>query len=247
MSNQLYKLFCYDEATAVYAWDSTPPTVCPHNSNHSIDPLSVQNSTKYNDTFKAEEQSDGYFETTTVTMIVPAGTPGTVSEHDVTWPMDILLWNTRITPTTPMIDDVITVMAAPETTIGVLTVAASISDTVLNVNSTVIDNAYRGFLLTIDDTVNKDVVGRITNIDTGGSTITVETPLSFAYAPGTPVKISVYMVKDVFINDISSIDIGQKGFRGKVLAANQILRVYYTNNSGTEKTIRWRPEYYNVG
>ena len=54
--------------------------------------------------------------------------------------MDILLWKTILTPTPDMIGDTISVLAVPETTVGVLTVGASIGDTVLNVNSTVTDN-----------------------------------------------------------------------------------------------------------
>ena len=247
MANQLYKLFCYDENSIVYSWGSVAPTVCPNNSNHSVDPNSVQTSIKYDDSIKAEETSDGYFETSTVTMVIPAGTPGTVTEHDVSWPMDILLWNTRINPTTPMIDDEMTVVAAPETTIGVLGATGATGATVLTVDSNVIANSYRGFLTTLDDGVNKDVVGRTTNIDSVNSQITVETPLSYEFAPGTPVKISVYILKDIYIGNTNEIVIGLKGFKGKMVTAGTILRVYYTNNSGTEKTIRWRPEYYNLG
>ena len=247
-----YTVFCIEENAYVttYGTSTDPvPSLCPNNhADRSINPSLTSIDEIISDSIvTATENTDGYFETTTVKMLIPAGPPGTITEHDVTWPMNIIVWNTRITPTTPMIDDIITVMASPETIVGVLTVPASISDTVLNVNSTVTDNVQRGFVITLDDTVNKDVVGRVTAIDKINGTITVQTPLSYAFSPGTPVKISIYMLKDIYITDTNIIEIGQKGFRGKQLDANVPLRVYYTNNSGTEKTIYWRPEYYNVG
>lgn len=246
-SLNLYRVYCTVEEIYINTWDIVEPTTCPNNNTHAIssnidiiDEVSTSNIT-------VNEDTDGYFETTTVSMLIPSGLPGSVTEHDVSWPMNILVWNTHITPTTPMIDDSMSVIASPETIIGVLTVGTNIGDTVLNVNSTVIDNAYGGFLVTLDDGVNKDVVNRISGIDSINSQITVETPLSYAYSPGTPFKISIYLLKDIFIANTNEINIGQKGFRGKQLDANVPLRVYYTNNSGTEKTIKWRPEYYNLG
>ena len=240
-----YELFCKTEEKVVYEWKDDPPTVCPHNSVHEIITNSIKESTN---SFTAEENSEGYFETTHIPMDIPSGTPGDITEHDVSWDMDILLWMTYLTPTSDMIGDEISVLAAPETTVGVLTAPAGIGDTVLNVNSTVTDNVWRGFIITLDDGVNKDVLGRCTAVDAGAGTITVKTPTSFAFAAGTtPVKMSIYVIKDIYVMDTETIPIGGKGFRGKNLPAGTILRVYYTNNSGTAKLYRWRIEYYNIG
>ncbi|GAH07313.1 unnamed protein product, partial [marine sediment metagenome] len=153
------------------------------------------------------------FETTHVNMAIPFGTPGAVTEHDVSWPMDILMWRTLLTPLSDMIGDQISVLAAPETTVGIVTSLVSIGDTVINVNSTVTDNTIRGFLITLDDGVNKDVLGRCTNVDGGAGTITVTTPTTYSFAAmTTPVKISVYLLKDIDITDTKVIDIGSKGF-----------------------------------
>lgn len=241
-----YRLYC-DTEGYVYTWDTVEPTVCPNDSGHSISgPITIVETISVNK-FTAVENSDGYFETSHVKMDIPSNLPETVTEHDVSWPMDILLWKTILTPTSDMIGDEINVVASPETTVGVVGAPVGIGDTVITVNSTVLENTMRGFLITLDDTVNKDVLGRCTNIDLNNSTITVETPTSYAYSPGTPVKISVYIIKDLYISDTNNVDIGAKGFQGKSLPAGTILRVYYTNNSGTSKVFRWRPEYYNLG
>ncbi len=244
---QLYKLYCVDEKTIVKTWTDTAPTVCPNNSIHNIELDSVRVSEKYNDIVKAIEVSEGYFETTHIVMNIPSGDPGDISEHDVTWPMDILLWKTFLTPSTDMIGDTISVLGAPETIIGTITSTVNINDTVINVNTTVTDNMWRGFLVTLDDGVNKDVLGRCIAIDSVAGTITVDTPASFSYNSGTPVKISVYILKDIYISDTKIMEIGGKGFKGKDVPSGMILRVYYTNNSGASKTFRWKPEYYNKG
>ena len=243
-----YRVYCNDEADYFYVWDTVEPTTCPNNNAHSINTsLTTIVETVSTNTFKAEEDTDGYFETTHVEMNIPSGTPGDVTEHDVSWPMDILLWRTLITPTSDMIGDTMSVVASPETTVGVATATVNIGDTVLNVNSTVTDNVWRGFLINLFDGVNKDFLGRCTDVDAGAGTITVETGTVNSFAAGSAVQIGVYTLKDIYIADTALIDIGTKGFKGKTVSAGMKLRVQYTNNSGTSKIIRWRPEYYSLG
>ena len=249
MTSQLYKLLCLTEQKIIYGWGSSPPTICPNSQYHEIVAESVKEVKNYNDESIVSENSEGHFETTHIVMEIPSGTPGDVTEHDVSWPMDILLWRTLLTPTNDMIGDTITVAAAPETTVGVLMAPSSISDTTFNVSPTAVDpeNMSRGFLITVDDTVNKDVLGRCIAVDSGAGTITTDTAASYAFAAGTPIKISIYVIKDLQIVNTNTIYVGDKGFRGKLVPAGVILRVYYTNNSGTAKTLLWRPEYYNMG
>ena len=243
-----YRVYCNDEAGYAYTWESVEPTVCPNNNGHTINTsLTTIIQTVSTSTIKAEENSDGYFETTHVELNVPSGTPGDLSEHDVAWPMDILLWRTLITPTADMIGDYISVVASPETTIGVLTAPVTGGTTVLNVNSTVTANIWRGFLVNIFDGVNKDFLGRCTNVNSGAGTITVETATVNSFDAGSAVQIGVYVLKNIYVADTSTIDIGTKGFKGKNITAGMKLRVRYINNSGTSKTVRWRPEYYSLG
>lgn len=240
---------CVEEDALVYMWSKDAPTTCPNNNTHTIDsntPVTIIDTITTNKV-QVEEDSHGYFETTHLLFDIPTGTPGNVTEHDVSWPMNILLWKTYLTPSSDMIGDTISVLASPETTVGVLTAPANIGDTILNVNSTVLENMYRGFLVTIDDGINKDVLGRCTNIDITNSQISVQTPLSYAFAAMVPVKISVYIIKDIHIGSAEKISIAAKGFKGKNIPAGMIVRVYYTNNSGTVKTFRFRTEIYNNG
>lgn len=243
-----YRIYCDTELQYVYKWDTEEPSTCPNNNTHTINVGSITILESISTaTFRAEENSEGYFETTHVVVNIPIGTPGDITEHDVTWPMDITLWKTLLTPTSDMIGDSITVLAAPETTIGVCTVNANIGDTTITVNSTVISNIQRGFLVTLFDGVNKNICGRCTAIDTVNGTITFQTPLTHNFLAGTYVQISIYVINNLRIIDTNTVDMGAKGFKGKMINAGLILRIYYTNNSGTSKTVYWRPEYYANG
>jgi len=243
-----YRIYCNHESEYVFTWSNTEPTVCPNNNSHSINSaLTTIVETISTTSFKAEENSDGYFQSEHIVLDIPSGIPGTIVEKDVTWPADILLWRTLITPTADMIGDTISVLAAPETTIGVVTSSVNNGDVTFNVNSTVTDNILRGFLVTLFDGVNKDVLGRCTAVDKIGGTISVEIPAVNSFAPGSAVKISIYTLRNIYISDTTTIDFGNKGFKGKSIPAGLILRVYYTNNSGTSKTLRWRTESYLIG
>lgn len=243
-----YRIFCVTENDYVYTWGTSPPTTCPNNSAHTIDTNSITIvQTVSTQVVKAAEDSDGYFETGHIVMNIPSAAPGTVSSHDVVWPMNAILWRTLITPTTDMIGDVVTVIASPETTIGVITSSVSSGNTIFSVNSTVTDNIQRGMSVTIDDGVNKENLGRCTAIDKINGTITVATAVTNSYAAGTPIKIGVYVLNGIYFNNTETIDIGLKGMKGKIIDSGVILRVYYTNNSGTSKTIYWRYEIYNSG
>lgn len=240
-----YRVWCVTENTYVYSWGTIQPTTCPNNNTHTINPsLTTIVETVSDSTITAEENSDGYFETTHIVMEIPIGSPGDVVTHDVTWPMDILLWKTLLTPTSNMIGDVISVLASPETTVGTVTAPVNVGVTTIYVNSTVISNTQRGFLITLDNGVNKNVCGRCTAVNATAGTISFQTPTVNSFAAGTPVKISIYVLNNIRIIDTNIIDIGGKGFKGKSIPSGLILRVYYTNNSGTSKTLFWRSEYY---
>lgn len=239
-----YRLNCATDGY-VYVWDTVEPTTCPNNSGHTINPPIVIVDKVSMKTVRAEEASDGYFETGHTTVSVPTGAPGTVTEHDVEWPMNITLWQSALTQTNDMVGDRISVVAAPETTVGVATAPINIGDTTITVNSTVTENAKRGFLITIDDGINKNICGRCTAVDTGAGTITFQTPTTNSFSAGTPIKISIYVVDKIDIVNTETMNIGNKGIKGKRLTAGTKLRIYYTNNSGTSKDIKIRFEIYN--
>ncbi len=244
----LYQVYCTTENAYVLQWGETEPTTCPNNTAHTINPaLTTIIRTISTRTVKAAEDSEGYFETGNIVVNVASGTPGSVTPHDVTWPYKILLWKTILSITTDMLGDTISVVASPNTTIGVIVAPAAIAQTTFPVNSTVIQNILRGFLVNLYDGVNNDVLGVCTNIDRVNNTISVETGPTHSFNAGSAIQVGVYVLKNIVCHDTTPISIGDKGSKGKTIEPYQILRIYYTNNSGTSKTVYYRYECYNMG
>lgn len=244
----LYQVYCVTEAKYVFQWGETQPTTCINDTAHAINSaLTTIINTISTQTVKAAEDSEGYFETGNIVVNVPSTTPGNVITHDVTWPYKILLWKTILNVKTDMIGDTISVVASPNTIIGVITAPAAIGSQTFNVNSTVIQNMQRGFLVNLYNGVINDILGVCTNINRVNNTISVETPTINAFAAGSYIRIGVYVMKNIVCHDVNTISIGDKGAKGKTIEPGQILRIYYTNNSGTTKTVYYRYECYNMG
>ena len=243
-----YRFHCIEEDIDVTAWGETAPTLCPNNhADRTIDTNSITViETRKPTAVTAQENSNGYFETNMFVNNVPSGATGTVSTFDVEFDSDVTLWRTVLSCGSNMIGDEIKVVASPETIVGQVTSPVSIGDTVINVNSTVTANVYRGCELVLDNTVNKHVT-IVTAINAVAGTITIKNSSPYAFAATSLVKLGVFVVKYAKIHDTNPIDIGLKGIKGKELTKGVVLRIYYTNNDGQAKTIHWRSEYYNNG
>ncbi|QKF94446.1 hypothetical protein QKU48_gp0988 [Fadolivirus algeromassiliense] len=246
----LYRVHCIEEDKDVTIWSTTTPNLCPNNhSDRSIDPSRtvVIDSIKQ-DSVKAEEPTDGYFQCTSVPINVPASAMGSYYYQDYEWPMDILVWKTEINPKNNMLNDKISVIADPDKQIGVLTSVADVGSKVLHVSNTVTTNVIRGFEITLEYNGTICEMGRIIAIDRINGMITVENLPSIAFPINTLVKLNVYMVKDYYVDSsLTKICFGDKGFRGKILPANTKMRVKYYNSNGEEKNVCWRVEYYIQG
>jgi len=244
-----YRAWCIEEGNYVEQWGDSAPTLCPNNhADRTLDPNSISITERRADNrFTAEENSIGYFETGQIINEIPSGATGTTYQFDVSWDSDITLWRTVFSSSSNMIGDEIKVVAAPETTVGIVTSPVAISDTVIHVNNTVTDNVIRGFECILLNGLDKHTTV-ITNVDSLNNTITIKHPSPYAFANNTTVvKISIFIVKYLKIHNTIDIDIGLKGIKGKELKQGTIVRIYYTNNDGQAKTVYWRPEYYNNG
>lgn len=240
-----YKIWCTTENDYIFTWMTEPPTTCPNNNGHTVDTNSIiLIETVSEQAVTIKQPTDGYFMIEHYEFPIPSGTPGdTVTINHV---MDdtVLLWITGFDGTPESVGDKFDVVVNPDTTIGVVTSTVNVTDTVINVNSTVTANAVRGMYITLDDTVNVQNVGKILAIDAGAGTLTVKIPSDYTFAPGTLVKINFYMAKNIVINSLNTHNAGEKGFSGKVIPAGTHLRMFYTNNDGAAKTFVWKFGYY---
>jgi len=241
----LYKVYVTSEAVFKTIWSQIEPTEGPKGEVIDTTKTSIIDQVS-SSSFRVEEPTSNYYRVFFFPVDIPASTPGTISHTDISFPMDILLWITELRINDKLLDDEINIVVAPDSAIGILTADALINDNTIQVSSTVIENVFGGVNITINDGVNIFDCGMVTNIDNATNTLTIEKPLIYDYlAIDAPViLLNIIVVQNLIIDKVENIVIGEKGFRGKPIPANMILRIFHKNNDGLEKKYYWRIEYY---
>jgi len=250
----LYRCFCIEEQVNVDIWGTTTPTYCTNPVAHTSraldsDKITIVQTISQNTT-TVEEASEGWFHSTVIMVDVPAGPTGAVYHQEVSWPADILLWNTTIfaNPDPALDGDMIDVIAGPDTTIGYILAPASIGNTTIVVSPTVLSIITRGIDISLTDGVNKDNLGYVRAINTSTNTVTFTNALAHVYNPGALVLFNLHNLRNVYVTHlIGKYDCGQKGIRGKRVPAGTILRLCYTSNSGLATKLACKIECYIMG
>ena len=181
---------------------------------------------------------DAKYQATTVTVDVAAGAD-TISTATITFPLPISLYSASWLHDSNMDTDVVNITAGENTIIGALTANASIGDTVLSVQKSVIENTQTGYNLNLWDGVNTNDLGRVLAIDTVNDQITIETPLTTAFTAATPtyVRQTIYFVKDVELKGRYDYQFGEDVIGGSFIPAGFSLKCDYLNREGTAKRL----------
>lgn len=123
--------------------------------------------------------------------------------------------------------DSVDFQVAPDTTIGVVAVAAAINDTEVQVAQSVIDNIKVGRYVTFGANTEEYAV---TAVDDDTNKITVSPALVNAHAVNDLVKMSIYMVKNLQVVDTGIfLSFGESKIGASAVGANTTLRCRYNN------------------
>lgn len=236
-----------DNNKFMYVLSDTEPTEGPNGEpiNPALTTL-VQVAQDPNEVV-VNEPTTGLFQAKTFPMQVPAGDVGDVSDHDVQWDTDIILWQSSITPAQDMLGDSMCVVYNPDVKVGELTQDAILGDNVIHVTSETFNYVQKGLDLSIDNGVKKEELGEILNCDMVNNTITTRKQVqsNFYTNSGTvDILYNYCIVKDRHFENGQEIIFGNKGFRGAEIPEGTKMRVKYTNNSGTAKNIYWHAQFY---
>lgn len=229
-----YKLWCNDENAYVYVWDEQEPTVCPNVNTHSInlESISVEDSVSEEKVVINEESNNktgGHFKI--VSQAFDAS-PNTTTTYDFSYPIKMGVLAIHVPTNDSQEGDIMSVVLAPNTTIGAITADANINDTTLNVSQTVIDNIALGYYITITDFVNSDELNQVIAIDKVNNTITVETPVQTAFtASGTYIQITIYYMDKWEIGRSWVYEFGNSKIGASTADENVVARVIYENKS----------------
>ena len=161
-----------------------------------------------------------------------------VNNGQVDWslPIDIWILGAQIQASTENIDATIEACAAPETTIGAITSDVAASDTIINVQQSVIDNIKVGYLVHLDDGTNSEQFAYCTAVDDVNNQITVDTGAVNAYAAATPtyVKMTIPRIRKLVMRSTGRIEIGEMKIGASRLPAGTVLQVKYNGAAGTK-------------
>lgn len=240
-----YRLYCQTESGFYTVWGSTPPTCCPNNNTHSIDTNSIiiteQVSNKNVNILQSEPGfTNGLYKVEGWSLTIPANS--SVSK-DISWPYNIAIMTMNLLPSTENIGDTINAYAGPDTTIGVTTETLGQNVSVINVNSTVLQNIKFGYTVNVVNNNQNVNMGECISIDTVNSRITCNTVASESIGPGAYIKVSRHIMKNIKFTSNNIINLANKNVSSTAFIANTVARLIYTNNSNTEKTFFYTAEY----
>ena len=167
--------------------------------------------------------------------------PASIGWHtfDFSYPYPISIYDASFKDKVERAGDMCSLDISPDTTLGVLALASSISDTIFTVSQTVIDNMKRGRYVSIGG----EDLGECVGIDTVNNTITVSTPATSAHSVNDLVKMTTRMVDNYYFDGVDvAIHFGEGMIGGSTLSGGTVLRFRYYNSVATAKTFTFALE-----
>jgi hypothetical protein len=245
MSAVEYRVYCNHEEDFfnVILSDGLAPTVCPNNNTHSIDGSKTYITKSY------DPKVVSIREETTPTQgnhlikgydyIINAGI-NVVTVHDFQFNRPVSVLSLCITADSTQVNDILNVVAAPFTTIGLVISDLLIGGNTITVSPTVIAALNSGYYVRLTNGTNIQDFGEVLSIDPLTSQVTLEDESIYNFL-GTSTMVFVQMTIPRLINFIirtpGLIPFGNKKIGGTYIPNGTILRISYTNKSILAKTL----------
>lgn len=238
MSN-IYAVYCKTKKRVVYATGDNPPSICPNNQYHVIDPNTIKQVNGIVG-MQLEEGKDytgqnvkwrGFnFEPADIE-------PGQTSTKLITFPYNITIMKWILVTSDEQEDDVIQAYINKNAEIGRTEQIISIGTNIIPVPSTTVTKLKVGYKIVLDDGINFDNLGEVIAIN--GNNITTQNNTSFAFSLNTAIRLQVHIAEDFILGPGQKYEIGDSVNNARI-PANYAYTIEYTNNHNT--TIR--PKFY---
>jgi len=240
-----YRIFCQTENKFVTAWSSIKPTLCPNSNSDTIDNNSVTiiDSISSNDVNIIQSDpglTSGTYRIEGFSITIPANS--TLSK-DMSWPFNIAVMTINLYNSTEHIGDKVWGLAAPNTTIGVLTQSVSQGDTVIHVSPSVFKFIKIGQLITITNGHQKLDMEQCVHIDSVNNTLTCEIPANAPIAQNAYIQFTAQTIKNVVFGNSQTISMANKHLGSTPIPKGIISRLFYTNTGNFDKTFTYSVEY----
>jgi len=233
-----YRVWCSTEGAYVYGWGVTEPTTCPTDTAHTIDSTKTTiDATVEENTVEIKEENTptgGQYKSCGLSFSAAASEE---TLHDFSFPFPISLMSATFPSHGKTAGDSIGFIVGPDTVVGAITSDVTAGDTVINVQSTVIDNMKAGRYARLDDGTNNEEHLVIT---VGSTTITLHTATANSYAAATPtyVKLNVKMAENLYLEPEVRYMLGDTKIGGSYVPANTVIRMSYNNTGVSSVTVR---------
>jgi len=239
MSTQIpisqYALYCNTEQCPVYVWSETPPTKCPNDTSHIINPDSVyinQTITTNQVVIQNELTSTGkHYNCKSVSLDIQ---PNSTNTKTISFKFPVTILSVFSSTGEDQKGDLISFFIAKNKTIGTVTSDILETDTVLPVSPTVIQYINFGYLLNVTDGTASSQPLLVVDIDDKNSTATLENPIGLTFNTGSYVQMSIAYGYNVEISNAGVMRFGSaKIYTGSYLPANTEITIEYTNKGNT--------------
>jgi hypothetical protein len=245
-------VYCVTEDTYHTVWQESTqsaPTVCPVNSNDTID----GNITREIETINVaprvqieEEESlktQGYFKSIGRTITID-GNVDSVTTDTLVWPFHVTILTGWFYSQDDQVGDSVGATVAPGVVVGALTAPLYSGNNEISVTQTVIDNTAVGHRIALTDGVHTYDMGRVTEIN--NNVYTMENNSSYTFSPLSPtyVKQTIDIIRDMKIN-VGKVRyaFAEKKQRGKGLPKNIPFVIEYHNHTGNTKQFSYIVEF----
>jgi len=249
-----YNVWCIEQNkfTVAYGTQESPPTACTDSSSHTsrdidetktivvgiMDPLIPKVLITEEEIPEGMEPTGGHIRTKGFVIEVEPGEgspPKSTTEFVTHLDINSSVLSFTVFPAEENLGDCMDIDAAKDTVVGVLVAPITDEDTVLPVNSTVIQYAEKGYFICLPGSPDHDRLGYITDIDSVNSTITVQFPPSTSHAAMTPVMLTRNLYENCYIHNTYPIHVGQDKIGGSYVIAGTTMHFTYMNHSNVAK------------
>lgn len=246
MSINKWRIYCETESQWSYGYldeSVNRPTNCFTDTNHTVNnsSSSIIDVHVVNEVVVKEEDiaTGGHFMTEGFSTNMLANTTTTTT---ISWPHPITVLLAYYTTLPEHIGDSFQLVSDP-VTIGYITSNISVSDSIINVSSTVISHVFIGYEMIITDGTNTDFLDIITNINKNDNTITTKQGATHSFITGSLIKIQRRFLKNLEIGMSWHYEHGKSKIGGSYLPANTNINLIYTNNSNVDKLFRYHVDF----
>lgn len=218
-------------------YQANPPTACPHNNTHTIDPTGIINAggIPANPVSITQGGLNTYlFKTKGYNVSIPAGA-GVTTPITLTNPYAV---NSRLFtfyPITDNIGDSFSILANPNTPVGLTTADTPIGSTTVTVGPSVMIRVVAGYMISLSTGGVIYPCGEIASYNKTASTITFSTPTTVDIPIGSTVMFTGEYAANIPIVSTEKIQLGLNNFATQENTAASTSYLYYTNASGAAK------------